>query len=83
MPSSITIPVQFEYEGIYFEGNLSSSTGNEHVWNLVLYGFLYGGLVKYSTGWQWCSNGKAPMFLDDYMKDFFVSVVENYLSTIL
>jgi hypothetical protein len=75
----VEIPISFEYEGIEFTGSFSAHSGALNYWDLNLNGYSYGILAKYSTGWQWCSNGKAPMFLEDYMEQFFVSVVEQYL----
>ena len=70
----ISILVEFEYEGIFFSGELSTSTGNENVWQLTLYKRCYGQLIQYNTGWQWCPNAKN-MFTESFMLDFFVSVV--------
>lgn len=75
MPDTVKIPIEFEYEGVFFSGDFTSSKGNEHAWRLVLYGYHYGSLVKYSSGWKWCSNGKAPMFSKKYMETFFISIV--------
>lgn len=78
MPAPLTVPIEFEYEGVLFSGSFVSSTGNEHAWDLVLYGYHYGMLVKYSHGWQWCPNGKAPMFPEPYMEQFFIKTVEDF-----
>lgn len=76
----VEIPVQFEYEGIMFTGTFTAHPGSLNYWDLNLNSYAYGALVKYTSGWQWCSNGKAPMFLERYMQQFFIETVERYLS---
>jgi hypothetical protein len=70
----LSVPVEFDYEGINFSGEFSTSTGNENVWQLRLYKYSYGQLIKYNTGWQWCPNSKN-MFTEAFMLEFFVSLV--------
>jgi hypothetical protein len=70
----ISIPIELEYEGMEFAGEFSTSTGNENVWQLSLYKYSYGQLIKYKTGWQWCPNAKN-MFTEPFMMEFFVGVV--------
>lgn len=74
----IAIQVEFEYEGIMFSGHLSTSQGNENVWQLTLYNFSYGQLIKYNIGWKWCPNIQN-WFTEQYMEEFFVETVEDYL----
>ena len=69
----IKIPVEFEYEGISFQGEFSTSQGSENVWHLMLYKYYYGQLVKYHTGWKWCGNN--AMFSEPFMLEYFVRVV--------
>lgn len=76
----IELLIEFEYEGIAFSGQFTTSKGNENAWDLNLNGYHYGTLVKYSTGWQWCPTGRNPMFIEDYMERFFIETVENYLN---
>ena len=75
----ISILVEFEYGGIFFSGELSTSTGNENVWQLTLYKRCYGQLIQYNTGWQWCPNAKN-MFIEPFMLEFFVSVIASVLN---
>jgi len=70
----MSIPIEFEWEGITFNGEFSTSIGNGNVWQLTLYKRCYGQLIKYNTGWQWCPNAKN-LFTESFMLDFFVSVV--------
>jgi hypothetical protein len=46
----INILIEFEYEGIYFQGEFLSQSGTENVWQLTLYNYHYGQLVNYNTG---------------------------------
>lgn len=78
----IEVPIEFEYEGILFSGRFSAHSGTLSYWDLNLQGYSYGSLVKYSSGWQWCPNGKMPMFLEDYMEKFFIDTVEQYLNRV-
>lgn len=75
----VDIPIEFDYEGMWFSGTFTAHPGSLHYWDLNLLGYQYGALVKYSSGWQWCSNGKAPMFAEDYMERFFIETVEAFL----
>jgi hypothetical protein len=72
----IEIPIEFEYEGITFQGEFSCQPGNENVWHLRLYNYNYGQLVKYNTGWKWCPNVQN-WFTEPFMEEFFVGVVAN------
>lgn len=74
----LSIPIEFDWEGMWFEGELSTSKGNENVWQLTLYRRSYGQLVKYINGWKWCPNIQNR-FTEPFMEEFFVSKVENYL----
>jgi hypothetical protein len=74
----IDIPIAFEWEGIYFEGVFSTSKGNENVFHLKLFGYHYGQLVNYCTGWKWCPNING-YFTEDFMERFFIETVEAYL----
>jgi hypothetical protein len=73
----IDIPIEFEYEGIFFSGQFSSE-GPLTSWHLNLNKIYYGQLVKYSTGWKWRPNLKN-YFKEDYMEQYFIGVVEGYL----
>jgi hypothetical protein len=77
----LNAPIEFEYEGIQFEGMFYTSKGNENAWQLLLYNRAYGQLIKYYNGWKWCPNAKG-MFKEPYMKDFFVKTVEAYLNSL-
>jgi hypothetical protein len=72
----LSVPVEFEYEGVLFSGEFSTSTGNENYWSLTLYKLNYGQLIRYNTGWQWCPNAKN-MFIEPFMLEFFVSLIEK------
>jgi hypothetical protein len=48
----IDIPIEFEYEGIYFQGEFLSQSGTENVSQLTLYNYHYGPLENYNTGWK-------------------------------
>jgi hypothetical protein len=48
----INIPIEFEYEGIYFQGEFLSQSGTENVWQLRLYNYHNGQFVNYDTGWK-------------------------------
>jgi hypothetical protein len=74
----IEVPIEFEYEGIQFEGCLYTTKGTENVWQLLLNKRAYGQLVKYNTGWQWCPNAK-DLFTEEWMLNFFVKAVEDYM----
>ena len=71
----ISVPIEFEYEGIYFQGEFYTSKGSENVWQLTLHKRCYGQLIKYNTGWQWCPNAKN-MFTEPFMLEFFVSTID-------
>lgn len=75
----ISIPIEFEYEGILFSGNFNTSVGNEDVWQLSLYRYSYGQLVNYNTGWKWRPNIQG-WFQEAYMEQFFIKTVEDFLS---
>jgi hypothetical protein len=72
--SIIDIPIEFEYEGIHFQGEFVSQSGTENVWQLRLYNYHYGQLVNYNTGWKWCPNIQK-WFTEPLMEEFFVRVV--------
>jgi hypothetical protein len=72
--SIIDIPLEFEYEGIYFQGEFLSHSGTENVWQLRLYNYHYGQLINYNTGWKWCPNIQN-WFAEPFMEEFFVRVV--------
>jgi hypothetical protein len=75
----INIPIEFEYEGILFSGDFHTAVGNEDVWQLSLYRYSYGQLVKYNTGWKWRPNVQG-WFQEPYMEQFFIKTVEDFLS---
>jgi hypothetical protein len=73
----IEVPIEFEYEGVLFQGCFYTSKGVENVWQLSLSKYAYGQLVKYNTGWKWCPNAKN-LFTEDYMLEFFVKTVNGH-----
>jgi hypothetical protein len=62
--SFLKLPIEFEYEGIYFKGHFSD--------------VYYGQFWKTAQGdWKFSSNDR--MFEEQYMVDFFTNVVESFL----
>lgn len=76
----LDIPIEFEYEGIFFSGRLTTTKGNEDAWQLTLYNYSYGQLVKYQSGWKWRPNIQG-WFQEAYMESFFIKTVEDFLQT--
>jgi hypothetical protein len=74
--SVVSIPVEFEYEGIWFEGVFYTQAGDRKHWSLLLYNYNYGSLIEYYAGWRWCPNEKK-MFTEPYMLEFFLGVIHG------
>jgi hypothetical protein len=76
MQSSSDIPVNFDYLGSEFSGYLSkvSGAGTNGMYHLMINGYYRGQLFKTANGWRFGSND--GMFEEQYMVDYFASVVE-------
>lgn len=74
------IPVEFEYEGMHFEGTFDwvAGAGNSLKFHLTLYRHHYGQLWKTEQGWRWGPNN-LNLFIEDFMLEYFISVVEEGL----
>jgi hypothetical protein len=78
--SFLKLPIEFEYEGIYFKGHFSdvSGAGSSSMFHLTINGLYYGQFWKTAQGdWKFSSNDR--MFEEQYMVDFFTNVVESFL----
>lgn len=73
------IPVSFEYEGIQFDGVLSTvmGAGAPTFFHLYINRYYYGQLWKTGNEWKFGSND--CMFMESYMVDFFAKTVQQYL----
>lgn len=73
------IPVSFEYEGVQFDGYLSkvSGAGSTATYHLMINNYFRGQLFNTPSGWRFGSNNN--MFEENYMVEFFVNTIEQYL----
>jgi len=73
----VTIPISFEYEGVFFEGYFSNDLGiGFDYYGLRLYGVHYGSMVIKKEGWKW-APGPMRMFEEPYMVEYFIQVIEE------
>lgn len=80
LPSMERIPVQFDYEGIWFDGYFVKIAGaaSGGLYHLMINGTYWGQLWKTENyGWRFGSSNDNNMFEELYMVDFFVSVIEG------